>query len=769
MISKVLKLKNVGLLQNAIQGFPVTLAKVTAIYAENGRGKTTLAAVLRSCQLGDTGRLNARTTIDETNMPEVDFLLPAGNHVEFKGNAWTTTLPDIIVFDSEFVEQNIYSGCEVRADQRQSLLEFALGDQTVQLKQQIDQLTKDIDTQTQKRSQAEKILAAIAKPYTFSEFINIQPITDAQRQIDEINKRIEAAKNIHQLGTRQDPVELSLLQFDIVSVFEILNTQLQNVEQAAESLVKEHINKIGFKDIEDWLSSGQKYTGGAGCPFCGQEIRDLELIKAYRSYFNDTYGDLKEKVANLLASVKEELADSKIEVIVSKTKINTARIDAWKDQINIAAPSFDCEALFKKIKQAREQLLTLVELKQKAPLELVGSQADNDTVKTSIDSINLTITDYNSNIRAITKTISEFKKTLAAEDIAKLKDELTKLEAAKKSGLPEVIKAIADYKSAEIERKRLDGEKTTARKQLDNLMEKTLQQYQASINELLIKFGAEFSIEKLKPTYQGGGEPRTEYGLRVRNKSVKLGSRADMVKEHTFATTLSEADKRTLAFAFFIARLNTDQNLGQKLIVLDDPVSSLDRNRRHNSIRLITNLSDKCCQMLVLSHDPYFIRDIREQLADNKTTPINPNIIAIKRIQSGYSAFASCDIDDVCSSDYYRHHRVVADYVDGKSTTNSREVATAIRPLLEGYYHRRFPRRIPRKQMFGQIINLIASTQPGDPLAYLRPIINELKEVNDYAGQFHHDTNPSYETAPFAEVELLGFATRALDLIYKNG
>lgn len=115
------------------------------------------------------------------------------------------------------------------------------------------------------------------------------------------------------------------------------------------------------------------------------------------------------------------------------------------------------------------------------------------------------------------------------------------------------------------------------------------------------------------------------------------------------------------------------------------------------------------------------------------------------------------------------HHRLVADYVDGKSTTNSRDVAKAIRPLLEGYYHRRFPGRIPRKLMFGQVIALAAQAQLGDPLAYLQPTLKEMAEVNDYAGQFHHDTNPGYETVPVVDGELLGFAKRALNVIYQNG
>lgn len=63
MIKKILKIKNVGLLQDATLNGAVELATVTAIYAENGRGKSTFAAVMRACQLADVGRLSARKTI----------------------------------------------------------------------------------------------------------------------------------------------------------------------------------------------------------------------------------------------------------------------------------------------------------------------------------------------------------------------------------------------------------------------------------------------------------------------------------------------------------------------------------------------------------------------------------------------------------------------------------------------------------------------------------------------------------------------------------
>ncbi len=769
MISKILKLQNVGLLQDATQGGAVTLGQVTTIYADNGRGKSTLTSVLRACQLGDAGRLNARKTIDAANAPEVKLLLKNNSHVEFTANAWNNPLADIVIFDSEFVEHNVYSGFEVRADQRQSLLEFALGNQTVQLKQQIDQLTQDIDVQTRKRTQAEKTLTGFAPPYNVAQFIALQPVADAQQQIDALQKRIEAAKNAQQLAARKDPTEISSIPFDVSAVFAVLKTQIQDVEEAAEALVKAHLAKHNSEDFEDWISRGQNYLDGADCPFCGQATGGLGLIEAYRSHFNKSYADLKRQVAGLKSQIESGLADHKIESAVSAAATNAARIEAWKDQLNLTAPTLDAAVLGATIKQVREQLLAFAAAKERAPLESVGVQADADAAIAAVASIDAAVKTYNGEIRAQAATIADFKKKLATENTATLTADIRKLEAAQKRQLADVITAVTEYQNAETERKRLDGEKTKARGQLDALMQATLQQYQTSINTLLTAFGAEFSIEQLKPTYLGGGEPRSEYGLCLRNKSVKLGSRADIATGHSFASTLSEADKRTLAFAFFVARLNADPNLAGKFVVLDDPVSSLDRNRRHQSIRHIATLAGACRQLLVLSHDAYFVRELREKLGEHKPAPITPQMLTIKRVQQGYSAFASCDIDDVCSSDYYRHHRLVADYVDGKSTANTRDIAKAIRPLLEGYYHRRFPGKIPRRLMFGQIIALAAQAQPGDPLAFLQSILKELGEVNDFAGQFHHDTNAGCDTVPVVDGELLGFAKRALNLIYQNG
>jgi wobble nucleotide-excising tRNase len=336
--------------------------------------------------------------------------------------------------------------------------------------------------------------------------------------------------------------------------------------------------------------------------------------------------------------------------------------------------------------------------------------------------------------------------------------------------LPEVVKLITEYKTTEIDKGKLSTEKGQTRTQLDTLMIETLKLYETKINVLLKQFGAEFEIVQLdEPSYLGTGEPRTNYALKMRNKIISLGSRTDIGSACCFGTSLSEADKRTLAFAFFMARLQIDPNLHDKTIILDDPISSLDRRRRKKSRYLMVDLAQKCHQMIILSHDPYFLRELCECLIKVKPTPINPTIMQIDCAKDNYSAFKiNCCLDDICESDYYRHHKIVSHFVDGESGVDSRDIAKAIRPLLEGYYRRRFPCRILKTYTLGKIIREIRNAVDDDILMNLKRILPELSEICEYADPYMHDTNSDADTQPIDDGELRTIAVRSLDLIYKN-
>ena len=771
MIKKITKLKNIGLFHNGCPNGAVLLDQTTTIYAENGRGKSTLAAVLRACHTKDASRLVARRTIDILDTPEVELLLENNAPLKYNGNTWNGTSPNIAVFDSEFVEQNVYSGFSVRPDQRQELLGFVLGDSTIQLKKQVEELSIAIQEQTTKIRETETILKGLTSPLNLQQFIDLEPVDDAEDQITECLKRIDAAKNVQQLNARKDPTTVELVQFDLSAIFDVLARQLEDIEKTAEATVNSHIAKYNDVGFEDWISQGQVFLQTLDCPFCSQSISGFELITAYQSHFNTAYQNLKKEIATLETKIMPAIGDALIDLTSATVTTNTERIETWKDQVEVNASTLDEGSIREELACARNILIPLIKRKLSTPLEQIGTQEDIEIIKQHIVTTNQVLTDYNNAISVITSKIVDFKKELEIEDIGRLETELQKFKASIRRQRPETIQTCEDYQIATTEKNRLNKEKEQKRKQIDILMDDTLTKYQTSINSILAKFGAQFSIDKMSTDYSGRvGKPKTKYGLKVRDKTVKLGSTPDFTSDHSFSNTLSESDKRALAWAFFIARLKADSSLDSKLIVLDDPMSSMDRNRRNQTIRCITSLATDCKQLIVLSHDAYFIRELRNRLLKLKPTKIIPKLLEITRVENGYSAFADCDIDEICSSDYYRHHRMVADYVEGKnSSVNIRDVAKAIRPLIEGYLHRRFPWHIPQNQMLGRIISDQIAHATTEPLSHLQQCAPELQAINEYASQFHHDTDQDADPVSVDGGELLSYARRSLDMIYKYG
>ncbi len=113
MIQKILRITDVGVVNTRSA---VDLAPLTIIYGENGRGKTTLAAVLRSLTSSDPIYILERRRT--AGNPEVAVLIDDGV-ASFSG-AWTGPTPLVDVFDSRFISENIYSGPIVDHEHRRS-------------------------------------------------------------------------------------------------------------------------------------------------------------------------------------------------------------------------------------------------------------------------------------------------------------------------------------------------------------------------------------------------------------------------------------------------------------------------------------------------------------------------------------------------------------------------------------------------------------------------------------------------------------------------
>ncbi len=136
MINQLQLLRNVGVFESVVGNANVAFARLTLIYAENGRGKTTLTAIFRSLASGDPIPIAERKRLASQNHPHVLLDCDGGPPAAmFENNEWNRTIPNLAVFDDVFVDDNVCSGLEVASEHRKHLHELILGAQGVILAQ----------------------------------------------------------------------------------------------------------------------------------------------------------------------------------------------------------------------------------------------------------------------------------------------------------------------------------------------------------------------------------------------------------------------------------------------------------------------------------------------------------------------------------------------------------------------------------------------------------------------------------------------------------
>src|ERR1039457_82905 len=111
MLQKIISIKNVGRFRNCGAVGDVTFCRFTFIFSENGRGKTTLCAILRSLFTNTPALVMGRATLGSLDDPEAQILF-AGNNapIAFRNGAWSAPYPDIAVFDGTYVSDNVFAG-----------------------------------------------------------------------------------------------------------------------------------------------------------------------------------------------------------------------------------------------------------------------------------------------------------------------------------------------------------------------------------------------------------------------------------------------------------------------------------------------------------------------------------------------------------------------------------------------------------------------------------------------------------------------------------
>lgn len=189
--------------------------------------------------------------------------------------------------------------------------------------------------------------------------------------------------------------------------------------------------------------------------------------------------------------------------------------------------------------------------------------------------------------------------------------------------------------------------------------------------------------------------------------------------------------------------------------MIDDPISSLDDHRCLTTVQEIRRLVERACQVIVFSHNKPLLCRIWEG-----TDHMIRAALQVARDGAG-STIRSWDVEQDCVTEHDRRHAMLREYLAG-GTANNREVARAIRPLLEAFLRVACPEYFPPGTLVGPFRNLCAQRIGTSQQVLDAQAAQELGDLIEYANRFHHDTNAACVTEAINDGELQGFVRRGL-------
>ena len=275
-----------------------------------------------------------------------------------------------------------------------------------------------------------------------------------------------------------------------------------------------------------------------------------------------------------------------------------------------------------------------------------------------------------------------------------------------------------------------------------------------TINSYLGRLNAGFKIDYREPNYQGK-EPAASYQILINDVPVSPRSTSESLAEASFRNTLSAGDKSTLALALFLAKLNADPALGETIVVLDDPFTSLDNFRRQFTAIEIRKLCGSAAQTIVLSHDKNFLRLLWEKIDKGKI-----KCLAIQTGAPGMTTIAPYDIESETRSRYITERMKIEEFVEDEPRETA-HIRTRLRTVCEDFYRRGDPSLFPQAASLETIIRILEDAPDEHPYT---GAIEDLRDINEYSRGQHHaeiEDDPSGESTT---EELKGFCRRVLKL-----
>ena len=757
MLKKIIAIKNVGRFRNSAAPGNPQLARHTFIIGANGYGKTTLCAILRSLQTGDASHVLGRKTLGAAEAPTVELLLDA-TPSRFDGATWSLKDPAVAIFDGVFVADNVHSGEVVEIDHKRNLYRVIIGDDGVRLAEEDARLAAASRGMTAEITTAARAVQPhVPAGWKLEAFVALPVTADIDAQITEQERTVAAVK---QSGAIKERATLSELALPVLpdGIAALLSRTIDDIAQEAERQLAEHLAAHGMAaDGGTWIATGVAHAGNDTCPFCGQDIRGLPLVAAYRTVFSERYKALGAEIAAMQAEVARLFGDAVLARFDTLTEQNRGGAEFWANYCTFdPAPLAFPPGIAETARQLGQAALALLVRKTRAPLEAVPLDLAYTAALAAYDAAGLQVTAVNTAIRAVNALIAAKKTEVGAADVKTAENELIRRNAIKTRHSEAVAYLCSEHARCGREKDTIDRRKEAIRGQLDAHTKGVVKPYERRINDYLDAFNAGFTITETKHSFPGG-VATSSYQLVINNVAIDVGDGKTPRNQPSFKNTLSAGDRTTLALAFFLAHLERDQALAQKVVVFDDPFNSQDAFRRRQTVHEIMKVAGRCTQVIVLSHDATFLK----QLWDKSPAAERVSLMIADHRSQG-SKIMPVDLEKACQG------RTATDIDDLQTYLATGagaliDIIRKMRGVLETYCRTTYSGSFTAEDWLGDMVGKIREGGAAHPV---QALYDELDQINDYTKQYHHGEDVADATPDQIDpAELTGFARRTLRIV----
>ena len=625
-------------------------------------------------------RINCFYGLNGSGKSTVAKFLQAPGELDYSSCSVTPALGEgVYVYNQKFVKDNFWDSIDQPGV-------FTVNESNVDAEKTIEVAEQEITKLTKERDQLKEKAESIKKQIT-SEQTNLEnkvwlekdkfvktPLEfclekkqrknlflDAVKGADEASQDVTMDSLLEQAIELEKPDILPKQQLPLISFtgssIETNSVNSEVIVGSSESYLAGLIEKIGHSD---WVREGVAHYEKSDeiCPFCQQPT--LGDFKAnLKALFDETY---KQKCSQVDTNLNAyEVGINSMKATILSEKFNDEYVTGSAEFAVAKAELLDCC-------KANLALLNDKQSKPSNKVELNDTSVYLQALNKCIENINLRIADFNSRIG----NKPQMK--------AKLKSQFWQVHKRTYKAAIELVDDKLNSFGQQIEEL---SEQENAKK------EEILEQQEIIIEQRKHTTNIDTAIENIRTTLTSVGVDDFHIdkvaGTEARYKIVRKNGASENVYE-----TLSEGEKTLITFLYFLEMckglIEPDSALGvvDKVIVIDDPVSSLSHNFVYEIATLIQKeiVKKPFKQILLLTHNLFFFHEMMNQ-ANLKQEEFDQEYSLYRVSKNETSKITSLKRTDI-RNDYDGFWQIIRDAE--KERTWNPILPNAMRNVLEHFF-----------------------------------------------------------------------------------